>query len=126
MLPADCCGGVDPCPGADYPANVTCEANLCGPATCTSAQQCEGVLPGSTCEPVDGFDQCVVLCEDDSPCSALGADYTCGTPTDAGDRYCNRLCTTGAVVCSAGTCDEATGRCLCESDAECVTGFRCV
>ena len=125
MLPADCCGALDPCPGPDYPANVTCDAELCTPATCTTTQQCEAAIPGSSCEMVDGFAQCVVLCNDDAPCSAVGPDYTCGTPTDGGDLYCNRLCTTGAVVC-AGTCDDATGLCVCESDLECVNGFRCV
>jgi hypothetical protein len=126
MLPNDCCGGADPCPSMEYPGNVACEGGLCIPATCTSAQQCEAAIPGSTCESVDGFEQCVVLCEDDAPCAALGADFTCGSPTDGGARYCNRLCTTGAVVCSAGTCDDATGLCLCESSDQCVTGFRCV
>lgn len=125
-LPADCCGAVDPCPTQDYPGNVECSGNLCEPAACANAQECEAAIPGSSCEMVGGFPQCVVLCDDDGPCGALGADYTCGSPTDGGARYCNRLCTTGAVVCSAGTCDETSGLCLCEDDSGCVNGFRCV
>ena len=127
MLPAECCTGIDNCPGASYPNNATCGADgICVRPTCESDQQCEAETAGAVCRMVQGAMQCVVLCTGDDPCMALGATFTCGSPTDDGEQYCNTLCTTGAISCGASECDDASGICTCMGDNDCIPGFRCV
>ena len=127
MLPAECCTGIDNCPGAAYPTNAGCGPDgICIPPTCASDQECEAETAGAVCRMVQGAMQCVVLCDDDDPCAALGATFTCGSPTDDGEQYCNTRCTTGAISCGASECDDATGICTCMSDNDCIPGFRCV
>ncbi len=121
---ADCCpAGLDPCPSNEFPANFGCAGGLCVPAPCENDDQCESLTPGSTCHDVDGVPQCVVTCQDDEPCAALGNGFACGGETTQGQGYCRERCDVGQP-CLLDTCNPE-GVCVCESDDQCINGFSC-
>lgn len=121
---ADCCpAGLDPCPSLEFPANFGCANGMCVPAPCEDDAQCETLTPGSTCHDVDGVPQCVVVCDADEPCAALGTGFACGGQTTDGQGYCRERCDQG-MPCLLETCN-AEGLCECTSDDECINGFTC-
>ncbi len=122
---ADCCpAGLEPCPSPDYPGNFGCVDGLCVPAPCETDAQCEAQIPGSSCQPVEGVPQCVVLCdEDDGVCAELGSGYTCNALTNEGQLYCRERCDLG-TPCLLDTCNP-DGVCECTSTDECISGFTC-
>lgn len=123
-LPSDCCRPDDPdCPSAIYPGNFGCVNGVCVPPACRSDEECDAVFPGTTCQAIFGHPQCVVVCNDDTPCE--GDEMACMGQTDDGQGYCRESCVdAGVLACPTTTCDEATGLCLCEL-GDCPTGEIC-
>jgi hypothetical protein len=121
---ADCCpADIENCPAPEYPGNFGCVDGLCVPAPCESDEQCEFVTPGTTCHDVDGVPQCVVICDSDDPCAALGSGFACGGQTTDGQGYCRERCDLG-TPCLLEECNPE-GICECSSDSQCVNGFAC-
>ena len=60
-----------------------------------------------------------------TPLQALPAPEFSATADD-GSSYCFAHCSNPSVFCGAGSCDEASGKCVCTSDGQCQASWVCV
>ena len=96
---------------------------MCVPPTCLGDAECDAFIPGAVCKPLHGVFQCVVVCDGEAPCEALGGGFGCGGATDEGQSYCYERCDLGPP-CPLDTCNP-DGVCVCASTDECVSNYRC-
>ncbi|MCA9656642.1 MAG: hypothetical protein H6712_05425 [Myxococcales bacterium] len=124
--PWDCCppNSAGVCPGPGYPYNYMCIQEMCVFPPCTADSDCPNA--GERCLEVAGWPTCVLPCDGDEPCMAVASDQSCSATADDGSSYCFAHCSNPSVFCGAGSCDEASGKCVCTSDGQCQASWVCV
>ncbi len=123
-VPADCCTPNTACPGP-YPGNPDCVDGLCVAPRCLDDGDCAGLGAGGACRDVAGHPSCVLPCADDRTCA--GAQLgSCASTDDLGGSYCLLRCDAPGEFCGNQTCDATSGLCICATDGQCQSDWRCV